>query len=98
MPQEVSIVSTLTNQVPGMVALIVVVLLFLRSIEKRDQMMSQRDQMFIDQMNKITDRLTALETLAISHDVASKSAQKESSETLERLEKKMEVISRRIGK
>jgi hypothetical protein len=91
MPNDTSIISTLTNQAPGMVALIIVVLLFLRSIEKRDQL-------FIDQMNKITDRLAALETLMTQHDTASKASDKEQGDTLDRIEKRVNIIGRKAAK
>jgi hypothetical protein len=80
--EEINLISTLTTQAPGMVAIIVVVILFLRSIERRDVL-------FIDQMNKITDRLAALETLITHHDANSRAAYSDRSDTLDRIEKKI---------
>ncbi len=58
---EASIINGLVSQAPGMVGVIIVVAYFLKSIEKRDSL-------FIDQMNKMTDRLSGIETRLTSHD------------------------------
>ena len=79
---EIDIVSTLTTQAPGMAALIIVVILFLKSIEKRDGL-------FVDQMNKVVERLAALELLIAHHDAASRAAYIDRSDTLDRIEKKV---------
>ena len=65
---ETTFVTSLMQQAPGMGAIIVVVILFLKAIEKRDLMTEKRDQLFIDQMNKIVERLAGLETIITSHD------------------------------
>jgi len=82
---ETDLVSTLVSQAPGLAGVIVVVLLFLRAIEKRDAL-------FIDQMNKITERLAALENLMTQHDTASKAR----GDTLDRIERKLNT--RKAGK
>jgi hypothetical protein len=78
MPEEVNIIASLASQAPGVAGVIIVVLLFLRSIEKRDQL-------FVDWMSRVTERLTALERMLIEHDTASKAR----GDTLERIERKM---------
>ena len=85
---EIDIVSTLTTQAPGMAALIIVVILFLKSIEKRDSM-------YVDQMNKIVERLAALEQLITQHDSASRTAYQDRSDTLDRIEKKINKMEPR---
>ena len=88
---EIDIVSTLTTQAPGMAALIIVVILFLKSIEKRDGL-------FVDQMNKVVERLAALEQLIAHHDAASRAAYIDRSDTLDRIEKKINVLPKEIRK
>lgn len=58
---ETTIITSLIQQVPSAAAVIVVVMLFLRSLEKRDQL-------FYDQMAKLTDRINAMENALIGHD------------------------------
>ena len=58
---ETNIITALVNQAPGMAAIIIVVVLFLRAIETRDKL-------FIEQMNQVTERLAGLEKLLTSHD------------------------------
>lgn len=86
---EIDIVSTLTTQAPGMVALIIVVILFLKSIEKRDGL-------FVDQMNRVVERLAALELLIAHHDAASRAAYADRSDTLDRIEKKINTLPREL--
>lgn len=59
---EAGIISTLINQAPGMATLVIVVVLFLRFMEKRDAM-------FVAQMKEVAEELTALRTKWESHDV-----------------------------
>lgn len=87
---EFDIVGTLVTQAPGMAGIIVVVILFLKSIEKRDALIERRDQQFIEQMGQITERLKALEILVVQHDTNSKNAYKDREETLDRIEKKLD--------
>ena len=74
-----------------MAALIIVVILFLKSIEKRDGL-------FVDQMNKVVERLAALELLIAHHDAASRAAYTDRSDTLDRIEKKINTLPRDLRK
>lgn len=58
---EATIINSLINQVPSAAAVIVVVMLFLRSLEKRDTL-------FYDNMSKLTERINAMENAIITHD------------------------------
>jgi len=58
---ETEIVKSLIQQVPSASAVIAVVMLFLRSLEKRDQL-------FYDQMAKLTERINSMENVMIGHD------------------------------
>jgi len=58
---ETSIISALINQAPGMATLVIVVILFLRFMEKRDAL-------FIQQIKDVTSGLQKVETLLMSHD------------------------------
>ncbi|RPJ29469.1 MAG: hypothetical protein EHM33_01065 [Chloroflexi bacterium] len=60
--------SALTDQAPGLAFGLAITILFLKAIEKRDQLMAERDKMFLSQMDKIVERMAGLETLWISHD------------------------------
>lgn len=64
-----TLVTSLVNQVPSAAAVIVVVMLFLRSLEKRDASQESRDKLFFEQMQKLTDRINAMENALIAHDV-----------------------------
>jgi len=67
---ETNIFNTLISQAPGTAAVIIVVILFLKSIEKRDTI-------FISSINKITDRLTSLENLLLEHKTETRSGMEE---------------------
>jgi type IV secretory pathway VirB3-like protein len=84
---ESSVIQALITQSPGMAAIIIVVILFLRSIK-------DRDQLFIDQMNKIVERLQALETLIVNHDANSKDAWTTRKDTLEKVDRKLDAIQK----
>jgi len=88
---DVNIVTSLISQAPGMAGVIIVVYFFLRAIEKRDQV-------FVDQMNRIVERLAALEQLITHHDAASRVAYQDRSDTLDRIEKKVNVMGDRQRK
>jgi hypothetical protein len=64
-----TLVTSLVNQVPSAAAVIVVVMLFLRSLEKRDASQENRDKLFFEQMQKLTERINAMENALIAHDV-----------------------------
>lgn len=81
---EADLVSTLVSQAPGIAGVIFVVVAFLRAIERRDQL-------FVDQMDKVAERLAALEALMTQHDTASKAR----GDALERIERK---LARKAGK
>lgn len=83
---EVSILENLVNQVPSAVAVIAVVVLFLRSLEKRDQM-------FYDQMSKITERLNSMENILIKHDAKMDEAVK----TIDKVANKKKAVSRKVS-
>ncbi len=85
---EASIVEALISQAPGMAGIIIVVVLFLKAIEKRDQMTEKRDAMFIEQMNKIAERLTSVETKLTTHDQWER-------EALETIQKDVKPIRKR---
>ena len=55
------IIKDLARQIPSAVAVIIVVILFLRSLEKRDAI-------FFQQMSQLTDRISAMENALVSHD------------------------------
>jgi predicted signal transduction protein with EAL and GGDEF domain len=61
MTTDPTFIATLVNQVPSAAAVIVVVMLFLRSLEKRDQL-------FYEQMAKLTEQVNAMEKSLIAHD------------------------------
>ena len=63
---EANIIQNLIAQVPSAAAVIVVVMLFLKSLEKRDAI-------FYDQMSKLTDRINAMEDAFIKHDTRAES-------------------------
>ena len=85
---ESAFISTLVQQAPGMAGIIAVVVLFLKAIEKRDQL-------FFSQMNAITDRLTKMETILVNHDAASRESYNKRSETLERIERRFSELQRK---
>jgi hypothetical protein len=58
---ETNIISALINQAPGMATLVIVVVLFLRFMEKRDAL-------FIAQMKDVAGELSLMKTLLSSHD------------------------------
>lgn len=80
---EASFFQVLVQQAPGMAGIIAVVVLFLRAIEKRDQL-------FYAQMNSITDKLSSMEALLVNHDAASRESYNKRSDTLERIERKLD--------
>lgn len=91
---EATVIQSLISQAPGLAGVILVIWFFLKAIEKRDQM-------FVAQMTAITDRLAALETRLAEHDTNSKNAYKDRSDTLDRIEKKINVIgekTKRVAK
>lgn len=55
------------------------------------EQMNARDTVFIDQMNKVVERLQSLEQLIIQHDATSKDAWTTRKDTLERIEKKLDA-------
>lgn len=61
-------ITALTQQAPGLGFGLAITILFLNAIAKRDQIMAERDKLFLDQMNKLVDKLSTLETLWVSHD------------------------------
>lgn len=79
---EASIINGLVSQAPGMVGVIIVVAYFLKSIEKRDSL-------FIDQMNKMTDRLAGIETKFASHDEKSTNDHNAVMDGVKRIEAKL---------
>lgn len=81
---EIDIVSALVGQAPGIAGVIAVVLLFLRSMEKRDQL-------FVDQMSKVTERLAALENLMTEHDTSSRAR----GDTMKRIERKLNLATKK---
>lgn len=58
---ETSIISALINQAPGMATLVIVVVLFLRFMEKRDAL-------FVSQMKDVAGELSSMKTLLTAHD------------------------------
>lgn len=52
---------TLISQAPGTAAVIIVVVLFLRAIEKRDEL-------FLEQMQGLTEEMKQIKGMLISHD------------------------------
>ncbi len=78
---ETNVFSTLISQAPGTAAVIIVVILFLKSIEKRDAA-------FISSMNKVTDRLASLEILLLEHKIETRSGMEEMRRTVKKPKRK----------
>lgn len=95
---ESEFVKTLINQAPGLAVAAFIVWQFLLRLKELLQMfmeqMSRRDNLFIEQMNKVVERLASLEHLVIEHDAKSKDAWDNRRDTLDRIEKKLEVTQR----
>ena len=81
-------INVLIGQVPDLVAFIVVVYYFLRSIEKKDKLFTessaQRDTTFIRAMEEITNRLKVLEATLLEHQVETKEGMNEMRRTVSR--------------
>ena len=58
---EATIYQTLITQAPGTAAVIIVVILFLKAIEKRDAL-------FLEQMRGLTEELKDIKELVLQHD------------------------------
>lgn len=86
--QEETLLSALIQQAPGMAGIIAVVILFLKAIEKRDQL-------FYAQMQSVTEELSQIKTILTNHDAASRESYHKRSETLERIEKKFNTPQRK---
>jgi len=65
---EVTIWQTLITQAPGTAAVIMVVVLFLRAIEKRDTLFVEQIQKLADTVRGAVDEMKEIKELVIEHD------------------------------
>lgn len=63
-----SFFTALTQQAPGLAFGLAITILFLKAIEKRDQLMAERDKLFLAQMQVLESNQAELVKLWTSHD------------------------------
>lgn len=73
-------IQSLTSQAPGIAGVIIIVMFFLRAI-------AARDEIFVQQMESITERLAALEVTLAHHDALAQKDGLSRADTLERIER-----------
>ena len=84
---EANVIQSIASQAPGVVGVIVVVIYFLKSIEKRDNL-------FTEAMQNMTERLASMENLLIAHDTQSRGNYQAIIKADERIENKLKTKPR----